>query len=121
MSLSCSCNDDYDRWWMPAEDMAPLATKRWRVCQSCEKKINVGDESLEIHRWKCPETDYEESRFGDEVPLTTLYLCAHCAEIAMNLNDKNFCFSYSDNMDDLLHEYWEMTGFDPNKYKERGA
>ncbi len=66
------------------------------------------------------ESDYEERRFGDRVYLRDLHLCESCGEIWLNLRAIGLCVTFGD-MREALHEYWDMTGFDPAKYQEATA
>lgn len=115
--LSCSCSDDYESWYIPADDFAPLNTVRSRKCASCGERIPVGALALRLWGYRQPRGDYEESRFGDEVPIADLFYCEECGEIDMNLRELGYCLNVGDKREDL-QEYWKMTGFDPKRYEE---
>ena len=71
-------NDDPEWWFEHNEILNPLSTKRSRICISCETKVAVGDDVLQLERHKRPENDIEERIYGDEVPIATWYLCEDC-------------------------------------------
>jgi len=115
MSLSCSCDYDYDWFYEADDDFSTLETKRSRKCASCEKSIQPGETVLACACYRLARCEYEERRFGDEVPMAPKYYCEACGEIYFNLSALGYCFSMSD-LRERLQEYWEMTGFDPEKY-----
>lgn len=98
MSLSCSTNDDgdYDSWWTLADESGVLNAKRSRKCYSCNEKIAIGDPCRAVFRYRLPDNDIEERIHGDEVPLSTKYLCETCTDLADSLFEQNFCFSLGD-------------------------
>ena len=86
MSLSCSCDFDDAAWWYSAaSDFKPLLTSRRKRCCSCKKLINIGNPSLEFHRWRDPLTEIEEKIGGCEIDMASWYLCEWCGEMYMNL------------------------------------
>lgn len=116
--LSCSCDfDDYDWWYIGTDELSTLDTKRSKRCQSCKKLIPVESTVIKFHCFRSPRSDYEERRFGVEIPLADKYYCESCAEIYLNLSQVFECITMGD-MREALREYWEMTGFDPSKYTE---
>ena len=72
---------------------------------------------LELYSFRLPRCDFEENFYGDEVPLAPKFLCERCGEILMNLNDAGLCVTLDHSLEDDLREYWEITGFDPQKYQ----
>ncbi|WP_411330822.1 hypothetical protein [Desulfovibrio desulfuricans] len=116
--LSCECYCDSADWYWRCgdEDVSPLDTKKARKCTSCGALIPVGADCLTLDRWRDPRGEYEEQRFGDEVPLAPYFFCPACAEIYQNLTASGLCVVLGD-MREALREYWHMTGFDPEKYK----
>lgn len=120
MSLSCSCGEwDGESWWYePPDDFSVLDTKRGRRCQSCGEIIPVGASCLKFSRNRPPNGDYEENRFGDEVPLAPEYLCGDCGEIYLNLTDAGYCLALGTDLREDMEEYWERTGFKPNGTEE---
>jgi len=74
---------------------------------------------LKFDCFREPNCDYEESRFGDEVPMAYKYMCESCGEIFLNLADLGYCITLGDNMRDLLMDYWDLTGFDPNIFDNK--
>lgn len=124
MPLSCSCNDDYDYYANPDDDFTVAVSEC--KCRSCWCKIKPGQTVLrfECYRWADPESDDPEDIKAEEegedyVYLPDEYLCEICGEIALNLHAAGFCISISEHMPSLLKEYQEMTGFDPEKYKDK--
>ena len=113
--LSCDCSGDYDYYVEQLGDFSPLGTVRSRRCSSCNKKIKVGETALCFSSHRSPRCEYEENRFGDEVPLANLFFCESCGEIWLNLNATGLCVTFGD-MREALQEYWQMTGFSPDKY-----
>ena len=114
--ISCDCSGDFDNWVEQyGEDFLTLDTIRSRKCASCGEKIEVGEEALHFLSYRQPRSDYEERRFGESVSMANLYLCESCGEIWLNLNAIGLCVTFGD-MRDAQKEYWELTGFDPEKY-----
>ena len=123
--LTCSCPDpsgDPGEWWyFSPEDFTMLQTKRRRRCSSCKVLMDIGCECLEFKRERVPYTELEEEICGEEIPMSSLYMCSKCGEIFLNLEAAGYCLSPTDNMTDCLHEYWDVTGFEPNKEKAKGG
>lgn len=72
-----------------------------------------------MYHLRYPKNDIEERIYpGNEVPLAKQYFCEECAEIYFNLEAAGYCGLIGEDLHKLLKEYWEMTGFNPNKYKE---
>lgn len=116
--LSCSCEDyDADWYYYPPDDFKILGTKRGRRCSSCHELIKVGSECLEFTRERCPKDDIEEKIYGDgpTIQMCSLYHCEKCGEIFLNLDALGYCIDPCDNMMEVLHEYWKLTGFKPGK------
>jgi predicted RNA-binding Zn-ribbon protein involved in translation (DUF1610 family) len=117
MILSCECPDwegDPGTWaYIVPDDFSRLETKRRRRCSSCKDLINIGSECLRFERIRAPYTDIEAEIVGDdaEIPMSPFYQCEKCGEIYFNLNAIGYCISPDSNMEELLKEYWEMTGF----------
>ncbi len=119
MGLSCDCSfdGDFDWYWeLPSSDtfFQPLNTKRCRRCASCGKRIAVGDECTELHRWRYPrdEPPYIEERiYGDEVPLAPWFLCETCSGLALALDELKFCFTLGhESLKQQIAEYNELAG-----------
>ena len=113
MSLSCYC-DDYDSgdWWhYGPDDFTRLGTKRPRKCCSCKKKIMPGDECAEFPRARYPAYDSIEEKIvgeGNEVWLSSYWMCEECAGLYMALNELGFCITLPSSMRKLAREYSEM-------------
>lgn len=111
MSLSCECGDDYDRYYAPAADFAPLQLSRAKRCCSCRSLIRVGEDALAFRCWRRPGYDtIEEKIYGEdgEVPMAPRFMCERCGGLFMALEDLNFCISLDDNMVSLAKEYGQM-------------
>jgi hypothetical protein len=116
MSLSCSCDfdqdqDDFEEWYYYPDDFTTLNRKRRKRCKSCDELIDIGACCIEFERCRRPLSDIEERISGDIVQIAPYYHCEKCAEIAMNLIELKYCVNPEDNMNELLKEYHEMTGF----------
>ncbi len=99
MSLSCYCGDydGADWWWHEPQDEAPLGTKRSRKCCSCGSKIDVGQVSRKVRRFRPPtEFEYNRGIADDEVPLADWYLCETCGDLADSIGELGFCYSLGD-------------------------
>jgi hypothetical protein len=116
--LSCSWDYEADRYAEAHSGFAALSTKRARRCRPCKLKIKPGDTCLKFYCCRDPRSDYEENRFGGEVPMADAYLCESCGEIFFNLYELGCCVGIGHNMREKMRDYWEMTGFDPEKYME---
>jgi hypothetical protein len=109
MPLSCDCGDwDGDGiWLLVPEEFSVLDTKRRKRCKSCKRLINKGESVLEFERFHYAQDDIEERIWGEgcDIPNASWYLCSHCGEIFLNLDDLKFCVNPDENMEDLLEEY----------------
>ena len=115
MSLSCSCQE-WDGEGVAVyspEDFQKFDLKRRKRCCSCGKLIAIGSDTLEFKRVRGPLSDVEERIYGDdaEISLASKWMCDGCGEIYLNLDALDFCIDIAENMEDLLKEYHEMTGF----------
>ena len=108
MSLSCSCDGDYDWWYTTSGDYAPLSTKRSRKCCSCRERIPVGALSVAFDCYKFPENDIEERIYCDEVPLAPKFMCERCGDLYNSFDELGFCIKLGDDMRELVREYAEM-------------
>lgn len=107
MGLSCECGGDYDWYYTEPNDFSTLTTKRSRKCCSCEIKIKVGDTVGSFDCWRPPRSDYEERRFGDEIPMADKYMCEECTGLFFSLTELGFCVTLGSNMRNLAKEYGE--------------
>jgi hypothetical protein len=114
LSLSCSCDyDGGDNWkYTPPKDYSTLATKRARRCCSCKEKISVGDMCGVFHRSRPPMGDIEERIYdGNDVDMSTWYMCEECTDQYFNLTALDFCIMLGGddgNMKLLLKDYQQM-------------
>jgi hypothetical protein len=131
MSLSCSCNFDYEfdagdwQYFYEYNEMqVTLDAKRRQRCVSCGKLIDVGAICNVYHRYRYPWDDIEarikcgcddiEDSFNDEptIKIAPHYHCERCGEIWMNLTDIGYeCLSPNENMEEALKQYHELSGF----------
>ncbi len=123
MALSCSC--DYEpepgmKCWQTGKDFSkmPLLSRRKRCC-SCKKLLEPGSDVVKIERNKIPDTDVEVRIYGEdgEIPLAPWYLCAKCGEIYLTLVEIGYECIYPPDTLAAQTEYWELTDFDPDRYK----
>ena len=117
--MSLSCEYDYDPepgdvCWEWSGDLKPLATKRWRKCASCHKRIDPGEKALRFRRWKIPEHDIEIAIYGEDgdcgPPRAPWYHCADCGLIALFLASPPlyYVFQIHDDMRKLSKEHAAM-------------
>lgn len=120
MSLSCTCDEweGANGYWSFRDDevFSVYTGKRRTRCRSCGSVIAPGDEIVLIEMVRYPLTDIEERICGDEIPLAPYRFCHKCGEISLNLDAYGYCVDITKPMVDLLHEHWELTGFDPKRY-----
>jgi hypothetical protein len=90
VTLSCTC-EDYGEWYYENQEQLPLTTKRSRKCCSCGSKIAVGDLSTKFRRYRQPDSDFEERFHGDEVPMTSWYMCEVCGDLFDSLKELGYC------------------------------
>ena len=116
MSLSCTCYVDEDSepgswYYYPPDDFIKFSEKRRKRCCSCKELINLGSDCLEFARCRSPYTEIEEKISGDEIVISSWFMCDKCSEQYLNLTDIGYCVDLEDNMLELLKEYQELTGF----------
>ena len=114
--LSCSCLEDYDGdpgswWYYPPEDFVKFSEKKRKRCKSCNKLIDIGSDCLEFKRERSSYTEIEQRIKGDEISISTYFMCASCGEIYLNLSAVGYCLSPVDGMPECLNEYQKITGF----------
>lgn len=115
MSLSCSCDDEFDWYYLEPSDFSTLTTKRSRKCCSCGSRIAVGSDCARFERYRAPVTDIEERIQGDEVPLADKWMCEECGGLYFSLTDLGFCINLgSENMRSLVQEYADTYGQQPH-------
>lgn len=113
MGLSCSCSEwdgDGETYWAK-DDISILNSGKYsKRCKSCGIKIKQGEHVLEFKRGRGIENDIEERIYGDEMkPLASVYHCAKCGEIYLNLESLGYCQDYTDNMSELLKEHQRIS------------
>lgn len=114
MSLTCSCDIDYeDGWWYwVPEDYTTLNTSRRKRCCSCHELVEMGSTCAKFVRQRGPRTDIEENIHGDEVPLAPYYMCEECSDLFFSLSELGFCLNIggNQNMHTLVAEYADQYG-----------
>lgn len=110
--LSCSCDFNDDNWYYyKPHDFSTFSRKRRKRCCSCNKFIGVGNQCVSFDRYRPARSDIEERIRGDEVSLADFFMCEKCGEIYFNLSELGYCIYLGSNMQDILSEYWKITGF----------
>jgi len=114
--LSCSCSDfspedPGDWWYFIPNDFTKLETHRRRRCCSCNQLIDIGSDCLDFWRERLPYTEIEERISGEEIAISSLYMCESCGEIYLNLSAIGYCPDIKNNMQECLSEYHKLTGF----------
>lgn len=114
--LSCSCDLESDDWYYYSpDDFSIFEKKRRKRCCSCNGLINIGSQCVRFMRYREPITEIEERIEGDEVSLASWYMCEWCGEMYFNLDAVGYCIYLGDSMKEMLEDYWEITGFKPDK------
>lgn len=126
MTLSCSCDyepEPGDHTWLPSDDFSileyPIGRKLPYKCCCCKKKIIEHDTVVKIYKYRVPATEVEVKIYGEdgEIPLAPWYLCEQCGEIYLTLAEIGYRCINPKYILDAQREYWEMTGFNPDKYR----
>lgn len=110
MGLTCYCGGEYEWFYEGPNDYETLQTKRSRKCCSCGGKIEIGDVVTSFCCYREPRSDYEENRFGDQVPLADKFMCEPCSDLYFSLTELGFCITLGDEMRELAREYAEVYG-----------
>ncbi len=107
MSLSCSCHEyDGEGWaYLQPQQLTTLEASKRKRCCSCKKLIDKGADCLKFERFRAPNHEVEINIYGED------------GEIYLNLTAAGYCLNIEEDMHDNLKEYWAMTGFNPEKYK----
>ena len=120
--LSCSCPEwegDWGTWcFFDPQDFSVFDRKRRIRCKSCGDLIELDSPCIKFYRVRAAYTEIEERIKGEEIAMAPLYWCEKCGEIYFNLTEIGYCLTPTDCAPDAMEEYWEITGFNPNKYKE---
>ena len=119
--LSCDCSDEWsgEGWcWFVPYDFTIYNKKRGKRCCSCKKIIiHKDDTCVEFTRMREPYTEIEEKISGEEIDIASLFMCERCGEIFLNLTEIGYCLDITgDSMETNLKKYWDLTGFNPQKY-----
>jgi len=78
--------------------------------------IDIGSECVEFRRLRPPQDEVEYRIWGEdgEIPLASRWMCEHCGEMYFNLGAIGYCVNMDSNMNTLMAEYHELTGFQRN-------
>lgn len=90
------------------KDFETLDTKRRRRCLSCNVLIDIGADAGRFTCYRSPRSDYEELRFGDEVPMADKWMCEECTGLYMSLSDMGYCITIGDGL--TMKENARMAG-----------
>jgi len=113
--LTCDCGFDFEYWYFPDDDFTIYNKNRWKRCHSCKEFITNGNLCLRFTNFRESSDDIEERIYPDGVPLADCFMCERCGEIFLNLEALEYCINIAEPMQELLEEYWEITGFKPEK------
>lgn len=110
MPLSCSCDGNYDWYYIPPDDYSTFLEKRRKRCSSCNELVNIGETIAEFSCHRQPKDEIEERIYGEcgEIDIANKILCEKCAGIYFSLQELGFeCVSPVENMRDLAKEHIE--------------
>ena len=109
MTLSCSCDFDYDGvgWYCDNARLLIMPPGRRKRCGCCKQLINEGEEVFEYTRKRWPNSDIEERIYGDEVTLPSWYNCEECSDLISAVEDLGFCWNWGDSIKNQIAEYRE--------------
>lgn len=106
--LQCAVDDEFD-YFYEVNDLTTL--EKPCVCDSCHREIKKGEVAREVECFFINEDGEEESSLNK-------YYCEKCDEILGTLASIGYTTVYDgQNAQDLLEEYWKLTGFDPKKWQ----
>ena len=98
MSLTCSCRDDYDWYYIPPQFYC-IFDHEWRKrCCSCHHFIKIGSYAGKFESFKFDESGKREN-------LNPNWMCETCTDIFFTLEELGYCIVLKDNMKDLLKQY----------------
>jgi len=110
MGLSCECDFDsydYESWWIPSDKFITLVLPRRKKCTSCNSVIQLADTAMPFYHYRRPNSDIEESIYGDEVETAPTYMCESCGGLYMALEELGYCMSIYDSMKQCVIEHNE--------------
>ena len=113
MSLSCSCDSEYDWYFDPPKDYTifPLNGRRKRC--TCGILIEHGATCIKFRCWRTPKDDIEESIHGEEVPMADKWLCERCADLYFSFYELGYeCVQPGESMVDLAEEYADEKSYE---------
>ena len=114
--LSCSCECDGDDWWYyQEEDFQIFNRKKRKRCCSCNKLIDIGSDCVRFERFRSPYNEIEERIWGDDVQLANWYMCFDCGGLYLTFQSLGYCHYLGTSIREDLEDYWDLTGFTPNK------
>lgn len=89
MSLSCSCDTDYDSYY--AEWHEAILNISGAECRGCGKRMKLGDEILKFYTYIIDEEGNEVYEHEFDYPCFSL--CSSCRDIYWSLIELKFCLS----------------------------
>jgi len=109
MTITCACDafGDGDWWYQHAREFSKLGTKQRRRCWSCNELIELGADCGELKRYRGPQSDIEESIYGDDVPIASAYLCETCYGLMLSVEEAGGCvmLDKGENLRDAIVEW----------------
>lgn len=113
MTLSCSCDNDFDPsdyswYWMEHSKVKhmPDLPRRKRCC-SCGELINPGEDVFEFRRYRVARNQIEARIHGDEVPLSSSWTCEICSGLITSVEHLGMCYSLNEPIKSQIAEYRE--------------
>jgi len=97
MAISCDCDSEWDVGC--AGDPRFVTCRTPRKCYACKKKIEKLDGMYMQSLY-----DYRDSKFASPV-----FVCEECGDMALNLIDSGYCFSWRSSIVGQWEEYRKLT------------
>lgn len=89
--ISCDCDSDIISVSVPRF----ITCRTARISSCCGKEIKTGEGMYSVSFFD----------FTLNVPVTPGYLCEECGDMALNLLDLGFCFTYTGNIVQQWRDY----------------
>lgn len=109
MSISCVCN--WDGGPTAVGDPKEMTCRTPRKCEACGRDIKVLD-----RMYKQSMCDYDRNS-----PSSPWWWCEECGDLALNLIDRDICFSFSEGIPDQWLEHIAEINPDNPALKPRPA
>jgi len=97
MAISCSCDFDGGIWGVG--NLRDVTCRTPRKCSACNKQISIGD------------CIYMQSMFDydDMKTASPVFVCEECGDMALNIIDLGYCFSFSKSVRQQWLDYLHNT------------